>query len=138
VTLPANLPERFVRALTDAGAELRENFQSVQPANPEDQLKGPIKRILAATAEKVITRTEAQVPSIGRPDISVDVDRLLCGFVELKAPGKGARPERFRDSDREQWSKFKALPNLLYTDGIEWALYRKGEIVEKPVRFRAT
>lgn len=135
MTLAANVPESFVQALAEAGAELRANFQSVQPANPEDQLKGPIQRILAAAAEGVVTRTEAQVASIGRPDISVEVARLLCGFVELKAPGKGARPERFRDRDREQWSKFKALPNLIYTDGIEWALYRSGEIVEKPIRF---
>jgi hypothetical protein len=123
MTLPANVPEAFLRALTQAGVQLRANFRSVQPANPEDQLKGPIQQILAAAVGAIVTRTEAQVANIGRPDISIDVAGLLCGFIELKAPGKGARPEKFRDRDREQWLKFKALPNLIYTDGIEWTLY---------------
>ena len=135
MTLPANLPNPFLDALTTAGVDLRANFQSIQPANPEDQLKGPIQQILKAASAGVVTRTEAQVTSIGRPDISVDVRRLLCGFVELKAPGKGARPERFRERDREQWLKFKELPNLIYTDGTEWALYRKGELQDRLVRF---
>jgi hypothetical protein len=133
--LPNNLPESFLQALHEAGTELRANFRSIQPANPEDQLKGPIQRIFAAAAAGVVTRTEARVANIGRPDISVDVNGELCGFIELKAPGKGARPERFRDRDREQWLKFKDLPNLFYTDGVEWALYQGGAIVEKIVRF---
>ena len=62
-----------------------------------------------------------------RPDIGVAVNRLLCGFVELKAPGKGARPHRFTGADKKQWEKFKALPNLIYTDGNEWGLYRSGK-----------
>jgi hypothetical protein len=69
------------------------------------------------------------VESLGaRPDIAVAVRGLLCGYVELKAPGKGARTMRFTGPDRKQWEKFKALPNLLYTDASEWALYRWGEL----------
>jgi hypothetical protein len=135
MTLPANLPDSFVRSLRDAGLQLQANFKSTQPANPEDQLKGPVQAFLSAAAANVVIRTEAQVANIGRPDLSVDVRRMLCGFVELKAPGKGARPERFRDRDREQWLKFKALPNLIYTDGVEWALYRSGEIAGTLIRF---
>jgi hypothetical protein len=29
--------------------------------------------------------------------------------------------------NKEQWEKLKGLPNLIYTDGREWALYRNGE-----------
>ena len=65
----------------------------------------------------------------------MEVQRLLCGFVELKAPGKGARTNRFRSADKKQWEKFTALPNLLYTDGSEWALYRSGELQSEVVRF---
>jgi len=28
---------------------------------------------------------------------------------------------------KKQWEKFKAHPNLIYTDGNEWALYRSGK-----------
>ena len=29
--------------------------------------------------------------------------------------------------NKEQWTKLKGLPNLIYTDGRDWALYRSGE-----------
>lgn len=76
----------------------------------------------------VLTRTETRVSELGgRPDIGVSVRGALCGYVELKAPGSGARTNRFRGRDKEQWEKFRALPNVLYTDALEWALYRSGE-----------
>ena len=31
------------------------------------------------------------------------------------------------DHNKKQWQKLKGLPNLIYTDGQEWALYRSGE-----------
>jgi hypothetical protein len=39
----------------------------------------------------------------------------------------GARPTRFTGRDKKQWEKFKSLPNLIYTDGNEWTLFRAGE-----------
>lgn len=30
--------------------------------------------------------------------------------------------------NRRQWNRFKSLPNLMYTDGSEWSLYRTGEL----------
>ncbi len=31
------------------------------------------------------------------------------------------------EHNKKQWEKLKALPNLIYTDGRDWALYRGGE-----------
>src|SRR5690606_3826059 len=31
------------------------------------------------------------------------------------------------EHNKKQWEKLKGLPNLIYTDGQEWALYRTGE-----------
>ena len=71
--------------------------------------------------------TESPVDEVGRPDLGVAVNRLLTGHIELKAPGKGARPDKFKGADKNQWEKFKSLPNLIYTDGCQWALYRTGK-----------
>ena len=74
-------------------------------------------------------RTEVHPDDVdGRPDIGVVTNGLLNGHVELKRPGMGARPEGFRGRDRQQWERFKALPNLIYTDGSEWSLYRSGQL----------
>jgi hypothetical protein len=136
MTLPHFVPQEFKAALQDFASTLQENFSSAVPAQPEDQLKPPAQNLLRAAAANVQTRSEAQVEGLGaRPDIGVAVRRLLCGFVELKRPGTGARTGRFRGADKRQWEKFKALPNLLYTDGSEWALYRSGELQSEVIRF---
>ncbi len=73
-------------------------------------------------------RGEAQEGDLGIPDFSVKDHLLLIGHVETKAPGLGADPSRFRGQhDRAQWERFKRLPNLAYTDGSSFGLYRSGE-----------
>ena len=64
-----------------------------------------------------------------RPDFSVTVGNALVGHIEIKAPGKGADPRKFTDPhDKEQWEKLKSLPNLIYTDGNSFSLWRDGKL----------
>lgn len=65
----------------------------------------------------------------GIPDFSIKDGRLLIGHVETKAVGKGAEVRRYTGHDRRQWESFQRLPNVLYTDGVSFALYRSGERV---------
>src|SRR5439155_13064547 len=105
--LPVNLPPTFKAAAERFAEELKANFASSIPAQPEDQLKSPVRELLAAAASNVMTRTEAQLYEVGgRPDIGVSVRDALCGHVELKAPGIGARTERYRGRDKHQCEKF--------------------------------
>ncbi len=60
---------------------------------------------------------------------------MLVGYVELKAPGKGADPRRYKGHDKEQWEKLQSLPNLLYTDGNAFSLWQNGELVGSIVEF---
>ncbi len=56
-------------------------------------------------------------------------ERFAAGFIEVKAPGKGADPRKLKDiHDREQWGKLKSLPNLIYTDGNAFSLWRGGKL----------
>ena len=66
-----------------------------------------------------------------RPDYAIMVDGVLTGYVELKAPGKNIDPAYFTKKSHEykQWQRLRNLPNLLYTNGTEWRLYRYGEPV---------
>ena len=46
----------------------------------------------------------------------------------------GADPRRFQDKhDKEQWAKLRTLPNLIYTDGNGFSLWRNGELAGKVV-----
>jgi len=120
------MPE-FKTILREFAQDIKRNFSSRIAAQPEDQLKPGVQLVLKAAARQIETRTEVRADVEGRPDIGLNSNRLLCGFVELKAPGKGARPQKFTGADKRQWEKFKALPNLIYTDGNEWALFRSGK-----------
>ena len=51
--------------------------------------------------------------------------------MELKAPGKGGDPRKFKDPhDKAQWEKLRSLPNVLYTDGNAFSLWQNGELVD--------
>ncbi len=109
----------------------------------EDQLRAPFESLLGDVAElanvpreKVVAVGESAVSDLKtRPDYAVTVRGALVGHVELKAPGKGADPRKFRDPhDKSQWEKLQSLPNLLYTDGNEFSLWQNGETVGVIVR----
>ena len=106
---------------------------------PEDQLRGPFENLLVRMAgvwgEKVVCTGEVSLPHrLGRPDYAIHRNGLLAGYVELKAPNTGANAADFRGRDRDQFKRFAAIPNILYTDGNEWSLYRSGERTGKLVR----
>nr|MDQ2694711.1 N-6 DNA methylase [Pseudomonadota bacterium] len=129
----------LLNALGDFGAELTRKFRTPAAFSPEDQLKTPLEALLRAAAAAleldIGVVSEVQERTLGgRPDLGVSVGGLLAGYIELKAPGKGADPARFKGADKAQWEKFRNLPNLLYTDGNDWSLYRDGERVGKRVR----
>ena len=112
---------------------LKAKFSLPGTASPEDQLKPVVADLLksagASYGLSVETRTETHLADHKvRPDIAIYVGGLICGYIELKAPGLGADAPKLKgDHNKLQWEKLKGLPNLIYTDGREWALYRGGE-----------
>lgn len=121
--------------------ELKRVFALPETSSPEDQLKSPVSRLLEGLGTllgiDVATRTEAHLAEDKvRPDIAIYTSSLITGHIELKAPGNGADAPKLKGAhNKEQWAKLKNLPNLIYTDGREWALYRNGERVDSIVRF---
>lgn len=111
---------------------------------PEDQLRTPLVALvkaiagltgLAAHNTELVGETKLSDLMI-RPDFAVTRKGALIGFIEVKAPGKGADPTRFspKSHDRTQWEKLKALPNLIYTDGNAFSLWRDGKRIGEIVR----
>ncbi len=110
---------------------------------PEEQLRAPLELLLADLAElcgftrqSVVAVGESSISDLKtRPDYAVTVSGAQVGFIEVKAPGKGADPRKFRSPhDKSQWDKLKCLPNVIYTDGNEFSLWQNGELVESIVR----
>ncbi len=133
------LDEALHQALGSFARSVTEKQSGPAAGEPEAQLHGPLLELLGAFGEIAQLRLTVQAESrvgnrIGIPDFAVSRDRLLIGYIELKAPGTGADPERFKGRNRQQWQRFRDLPNLLYTDGNEWALFQNGERVGRVVR----
>lgn len=125
----ADLLKGFATRLTDAFGLLARSA-----AESEANLAGPVKDFVKAASELITERRldvvdQPHHPTGTIPDLGVLVDRLLVGHIEIKRPGKGARPERYSGHDKEQWKRLAHHPNLVYTDGSEWSLWRKGERV---------
>jgi Type ISP C-terminal specificity domain/N-6 DNA Methylase len=130
-------------AIATFGAKAKEKLSNpAATGQPEDQLRAPFEHLLADLAELSLLPKSA-VAAVGessisdlktRPDYAITVHNALVGFVELKAPGKGADPRKFKDPhDKAQWDKLRSLPNLIYTDGNAFSLWQNGELVDSVV-----
>lgn len=105
---------------------------------PEDQLRAPLEALVGdlntlvglAAREAVMVGEYAIADLMTRPDYAITRKGALIGFIEVKAPGKGADPTRFtpKSRDRAQWERLKSLPNLMYTDGNAFSLWRDGRL----------
>ena len=137
------MPTKTIAAAVSAyGASAKSKLGNVAVVGaPEDQLRAPLDALIRDLAEiaglpagSVHLVGETTLPDLKtRPDFAVTRSNALVGFIELKAPGKGADPRHFDDPhDKEQWSKLKSLPNLLYTDGSAFGLWRDGKL-EVPI-----
>jgi hypothetical protein len=110
---------------------------------PEDQLRAPLEAllqdlvsILGFSAGRIVAIGKSTLADLKtRPDYAVTRLGALVGFIEVKAPRKGVDPRKFQDKhDKAQWEKLRSLPNLIYTDGNAFSLWRSGQLEGQIVR----
>jgi len=108
------------------------------PGDREAAIRSPLEALLRTAGEELgvpavfhdeVRDTARRV----RPDYGVSVAGAISGYIEVKAPGHPIDPARFSGHDKEQWERQRDLPNLIYTNGMDWRLYRDGELVAEPV-----
>jgi hypothetical protein len=121
--------------------DVRLKLSQLTAGEPEDQLRGPFENLMRqagrAFDRQVVCTGEVLLQGrVGKPDYAVHVSGTLAGYTELKAPGTGVNPARFTGHNRVQARRFQSIPNLLYCDGNDWALYRDGTRVGPAVRLR--
>jgi hypothetical protein len=126
-------------AISDFGVAAKAKLSNpAATGQPEDQIRGPFEQLLADAASlsgfpagSVVAVGESSVSHLKtRPDYAVTVQKALVGFIELKAPGKGSDPRKFKDPhDKDQWERLHSLPNLIYSDGNGFSLWQDGKLV---------
>jgi hypothetical protein len=122
----ADIVSRFGAAVT---AKLRTGA-----GHGEAQLRDPFACVLkeagAEIGVDVLTIDETPLDVLGvRPDFMIHTAGAQAGFAELKARGRKV-PTTWTPTKREQqqWEKLRLLPNVLYSDGEQWAVYHFGEL----------
>lgn len=138
-------------ALEAAGrlyAYLRAKVVAAAAANDgvplEDHLRAPVQALVESVAEdlgypKLVLAGEISGAVAGaRPDYTVMRGGLIIGHIELKAPGAGVNPDEFTGHNLEQWQQLRHLPNLLYSDGIDWILWQDGQQVARTTAWTAS
>jgi len=130
-------PSWLSEVISDFGAACKEKLAG--PGDREAAIRTPLEELLGHFGEKLgleaVFHDEVRDEDRHvRPDYGVSINKAISGYVELKAPGKSIDPADFRGHDLKQWERQRDLPNLLYTNGTEWRLFRDGEPVGEPVR----
>lgn len=140
MTAKMTKPDQMIfTALQGFAGSVAAKMKALAAGQPEDQLRAPLESFLTdvgkAIGIPIVAKGESRLKGrLGRPDYAVLASKLLAGYIELKEPGKGANPEHYKGHDRNQWKRFQAIPNLIYTDGNEWGLFRNGQRVGTLVR----
>ncbi|WCN04292.1 type ISP restriction/modification enzyme [Streptomyces sp. M92] len=129
----------LVRAVSDFGSACKTKLAG--DGGQEAAIRGPLENLLAAVGShhaisEVTWHDEVELRDLGvRPDYAVRVDGMVNGYIELKKPGLSVDPGTFTRRNREQWENLRDLPNLLYSNGTEWRLFRHGVQLGETVHF---
>lgn len=131
-------PQSWSSAVSAFGAACEAKLAG--PGDREAAIRAPLEAFLKAAGaqlgvEAVFHDEVRDVDRQVRPDYGVSVMGAITGYIEVKAPGRGIDPDRFSGHDKRQWDRQRDLPNLIYTNGTEWRLYRDGELHAGPVAF---
>lgn len=109
----------------------------------EDHLRRPVEVLVESVAEDlgyldlVLAGEISGAIEGARPDFTVTRGGLVIGHVELKPPGAGVDPDGFTGHNQDQWLQLRHLPNLLYTDGIDWILWQDSQQVARATAWTA-
>jgi Type ISP C-terminal specificity domain/N-6 DNA Methylase len=132
----SSIPSWVTEAVAEFGSACKAKLAG--PGEREAAVRTPLEELFGHFGDHLRVKAvfHDEVPDEERrvrPDYGVSIDGTISGYVEVKAPGRGVDPTGFKGHDLKQWERQKDLPNLLYTNGTEWRLFRDSEPVGEPV-----
>ncbi|MFI2348434.1 type ISP restriction/modification enzyme [Streptomyces sp. NPDC019443] len=125
--------DRFRRIVSEFGATCK---QALLHGQKEAAIRRAVETLLVDAADvlglQAVLHAEVAIAAHRiRPDLAVRIGKLprnIVGYVELKSPDKSViHPGELNQRDRRQWEGMAKLPNLIYTNGQTWIMYRSGQ-----------
>ena len=98
----------------------------------EHTYRGDLAELIKALVSGVLVTNEPKRQSCGAPDYILTKNDIPVGFIEAKDIGDKDLDGAKKTGNKEQFDRYKAsLNNLIFTDYINFHLYREGEFVRK-------
>lgn len=97
-------------------------------AATEHSYRPALEALFSSLAEEVTALNEPKRVACGAPDFIIQRGEIVIGHVEAKDLDIGLRG--MKNANKEQQDRYrKALPNLIYTNCLDWDFYRNGELI---------
>jgi hypothetical protein len=92
----------------------------------EHSYRSALEALFGGLAEGVTALNEPQRVRCGAPDFIIQRGTIAIGHVEAKDLDVDLRMLKGREHDQQERYR-KALPNLIYTNGLDWDFFRNGD-----------
>ena len=98
----------------------------------EHTFRGDLQQLIESIVPTVRATNEPKRQSCGAPDYIITINEIPVGFIEAKDIGDKDLDGLKNNGNKEQFDRYKAsLDNLIFTDYINFHLYRTGNLVRK-------
>jgi hypothetical protein len=98
----------------------------------EHTFRGDLQQLLESLVPTIRATNEPKRQSCGAPDYILTKKDIPVGFIEAKDIGDKDLDGAKKTGNKEQFDRYKAsLNNLIFTDYINFHLYREGEFITK-------
>jgi predicted helicase len=98
----------------------------------EHTFRGDLQNLIEHLVPSIRATNEPKRQSCGAPDYILTLKDIPVGFIEAKDIGDKDLEGNKKNGNKEQFDRYKAsLNNLIFTDYIDFYLYRDGVFVRK-------
>lgn len=98
----------------------------------EHTFRGDLQNLLEALVPTIRATNEPKRQNCGAPDYILTKKEIPVGFIEAKDIGDKDLDGTKKTGNKEQFDRYKAsLSNLIFTDYLNFHLYRDGEFITK-------
>lgn len=98
----------------------------------EHTFRGILEQLIESIVPSIKATNEPKRQSCGAPDYILTEKDIPVGFIEAKDIGDKDLDGEKKTGNKEQFDRYKAsLNNLIFTDYLDFHLYREGQFVTK-------
>ena len=98
----------------------------------EHTYRGDLQQLIEGLVPEIMVTNEPKRQSCGAPDYILTKKTIPIGFIETKDIGDKDLEGKHKSINKEQFDRYKkSLGNLIFTDYIDFHLYRDGEFITK-------